>query len=166
MSLKATTWLYNLFPSLNCSISVLLNYSMVAANWYPRALSFRGLWTLVTEDKSLTSWSLQLLASHPEYEERWWCLSSYPTSVWMATAACSHEIKRCLLFGRKTMANLDSILKNRDVTLPTKVHTVKAMVFPEVMYRCDSWTINKAEHRIDTYEFWCWTSPLPWLQGN
>ena len=63
-----------------------------------------------------------------------------------ADGDCSHEIKRCLLLGRKAMTNLDSILKNRDITLPTKVHLVKAMVFPVVMYRCGSWTVNKAEH--------------------
>ena len=69
----------------------------------------------------------------------------------------SHEIKRCLLLGRKAMANLDSILKSRDITLPTKVCLVKAMVFPVVMYGCESWTIKKAEHqRIDTFEMWCW----------
>ena len=66
---------------------------------------------------------------------------------------CSHEIKRCLLLGRKAMTNLDSILKSRDITLPTKVYMVKAMVFPVVMYRCESWTIKKAEHcRIDAFE--------------
>ena len=70
---------------------------------------------------------------------------------------CSHEMKRCLLLGRKVMTNLDSILKGRDITLPTKIHVVKAMVFPVVMYRCDSWTIKKAEcQRIDTFELWCW----------
>ena len=63
-----------------------------------------------------------------------------------ADGDCSHEIKRCLVLGRKTMTNLDSILKSRDITLPTKVHLVKAMVFPVVMYRCESWTIKKAEH--------------------
>ena len=69
----------------------------------------------------------------------------------------SHEIKRCLLFGRKAMTNLDSILKSRDITLPTKVHVVKAMVFPVVMYGCESWTIKKAEcQRIDALELWCW----------
>ena len=70
---------------------------------------------------------------------------------------CSHEIKRHLLLGRKVMTNLDSTLKSRDITLPTKVHLVKAMVFPVVMYGCDSWTIKKAEHqRIDAFELWCW----------
>ena len=70
---------------------------------------------------------------------------------------CSHEIKKCLLLGRKVMNNLDSILKSRDITLPTKVCLVKAMVFPVVMYRCESWTIKKAEcQRIDTFELWCW----------
>ena len=78
---------------------------------------------------------------------------------------CSHEIKRCLLLGRKAMTNLDSILKSSDLTLPTKVHLVKAMVFPVVMYECESWTIKKAEcQRIDAFELWCWRRLLrvPW----
>ena len=83
------------------------------------------------------------------------------------TADCdgSYEIKRCLLLGRKAMINLDSILKSRDITLPTKVHLVKAMVFPVVMCGCESWTIMKAEHRrIDAFELWCWRRLLrvPW----
>ena len=70
---------------------------------------------------------------------------------------CSHEIKRYLLLGRKAMTNLDSILKSRDIILPTKVHLVKAMVFPVLMYGCESWTIKKAEHwRTDAFELWCW----------
>ena len=74
-----------------------------------------------------------------------------------ADCDCSHEIKRRLLLGRKAMTNLDSILKSRDITLPTKVRLVKAMVFPVVTYGCESWTIKKAEHRgIDTFELWCW----------
>ena len=73
-----------------------------------------------------------------------------------ADGDCSHEIKRCLLLGRKAMINPDSILKSRDITLPTKVHLVKAMVFPVVMYGCENWTIKKAEHqRIDPFELWC-----------
>ena len=77
-----------------------------------------------------------------------------------ADGDCSHEIKRGLLLGRKAMTNLDSILKNRDIPLPTKVHLVKAMVFPIVMYGCESWTIKKAEHkRIDAFELWCWRPP-------
>ena len=73
-----------------------------------------------------------------------------------ADGDCSHEIKRCLLFGRKVMTNLDSILKSRDITLSAKIHLVKAMLFPVVMYRCESWTIKKAEClRIDTFELWC-----------
>ena len=78
---------------------------------------------------------------------------------------CSHEIKRRLLLGRKVMTNLDRIFKNRDITLSTKVHLVKAMVFPVVMYGCESWTIKKAEHqRIDAFELWCWRRLLrvPW----
>ena len=74
-----------------------------------------------------------------------------------ADGDCSHKIKRCLLLGRKVMTNLDSILKSRDITLPTKVHLVKAMIFPVVMYGCESWTIKKAECRgIDAFELWCW----------
>ena len=84
-----------------------------------------------------------------------------------ADGDCSQEIKRCLLLGRKTMTNLDSILKSRDITLPTKVHLVKSMVFPVVMHGCESWTIKikKAEHqRIDAFELWCWKRLLrvPW----
>ena len=81
-----------------------------------------------------------------------------------ADGDCSHEIKRHLLLGRKVMTNLDNILKNRDITLPTKVHLVKAVVFPVVMYGCESWTVKKAERRrIDAFELWCWRrleSPL------
>ena len=74
-----------------------------------------------------------------------------------ADGDCSHEIKRCFLLGRKFMTNLDSILKSRDITLPTKVCLVKAMVFPVVMYGCESWTVKSAEHqRIDGFELWCW----------
>ena len=82
-----------------------------------------------------------------------------------ADGDCSHEIKRHLLLGRKVMTNLDSILKSRDITLPTNVHLVKAMVFPVVMYGCESCTVKKAEHRrIDAFELWCWRSLLrvPW----
>ena len=74
-----------------------------------------------------------------------------------ADGDCSHKIKRCLLLGRKARTNLDSILKSRDITLPTKVHLVKAVVFPVVTYGCESWTIKKAEHqRINAFELWCW----------
>ena len=79
-----------------------------------------------------------------------------------ADGDCSHEIKRCLLLGRKVMTNLDSILGSRDITLPTKVCLVKAMVFPVVMYGCESWIIKKAEHqRIDASDLWCWTLESP-----
>ena len=77
----------------------------------------------------------------------------------------SHEIKRCLLLGRKVMSNLDSILKSRDITLPTKVHLIKVMVFPVVVYGCERWTVKKAERRrIDAFELWCWRRLLrvPW----
>ena len=89
----------------------------------------------------------------------------WPTNLWVskitADGDCSHEIKRCLFLGRKVMINLDSILKSRDITLPTKVHVVKAMIFPVVMYGCESWTIKKAEHWwIDAFELWCWRKLL------
>ena len=82
-----------------------------------------------------------------------------------ADGDCSHEIQRCLLLGKKAMTNLNSVLKSRDVTLPTKVCLVQTMVFPVVTYRCESWTIRKAEHqRIDAFELWCWRRLLrvPW----
>ena len=82
-----------------------------------------------------------------------------------ADGDCSHEIKRQLLLGRKAMTNLDSLLKSRDITLPTKVHLVKALVFPVVMYGCESWTVKNAEcRRIDAFELWCWRRLLrvPW----
>ena len=82
-----------------------------------------------------------------------------------ADGDCSHEIKRRLLFGRKVMTNLDSIFKSRDIALPTKVHLVKAIVFPVAMYECESWTVKKAEHRrTDAFELWCWRRLLrvPW----
>ena len=86
-----------------------------------------------------------------------------------AVGGCSHETKRCLLLGRKAMTNIDSILKSRDITLQTKVHLVKAMVFPVVMYGCESWTVKKAEHRrIDAFELWCWRRLLrvPRTEGD
>ena len=86
-----------------------------------------------------------------------------------ADGDCSHEIKRCLLLGRKVMTNLDSILKSRDIILSTKVCLVKAMLFPVVMYGCESWTVKKAERqRIDAFELWCWRRLLrvPWTAGR
>ena len=86
-----------------------------------------------------------------------------------ADGDCSHEIKRCILLGRKVMTNLDSIFKSRDITLPTKVYLVKAMVFPVVMYGCESWTVKKAERRrIDAFELWCWRRLLrvPWTASR
>ena len=86
-----------------------------------------------------------------------------------ADGNCSHEIKRCLLLGRKVMTKLDSILKSRDISLPAKVHLVKAMVFPVVMYGCENWTVKKAERqRIDAFELWCWRrlSRVPWTAGR
>ena len=92
------------------------------------------------------------------------CLRKTPPKS-LQDGDCSHEIKRRLLLGRKAMTNLDSILKSRDITLPTKVHLVKAMVFPVVMYGCESWTIKKTEcQRFDAFELWCWRRLLrvPW----
>ena len=90
-----------------------------------------------------------------EYVKAVFCHAVYLTS--MQNTSCSHEIKRCLLLGRIVMTNLDSILINREITLPTKVHLVKAMVFPVVMYGCETWTIKKVEHqRMDAFELWCW----------
>ena len=98
--------------------------------------------------------------------ERWETMETVTDFIFLgskiaADSDCSHEIKRCLLLGRKVMTNLDSVLQNRDLTLSTKVHLVKAMVFPVVMYGCESWTIKKAEHRrIDAFELWCWEKSL------
>ena len=86
-----------------------------------------------------------------------------------ADGECSHEIKTCLLLGRKVMTNLDSISKSRDITLPTKVRLVKAIVFPVVMYGCESWTVKKTEHqKTDAFELWCWRRLLrvPWTAGG
>jgi len=101
-----------------------------------------------------------------EEQWKWWqTLFFFLSSKIIADGDCSHEMKRCLLLGRKVMTNLDSVLKSKDITLPTKVHLIKAMVFPVVMYGCQSWTIKKAEHwSIDAFELWCWRRFLrvPW----
>ena len=106
----------------------------------------------------ITSWEI--------YGEKWkQCQTIFLGSKITADGDCSHEIKRRLLPGRKVMSKLDSILKSIDITLPTKVYLVKAMVFPVVMYGCESWTVKKAEHqRIDAFELWCWRRLLrvPW----
>ena len=97
------------------------------------------------------------------------CQTIFGGSRITADGDCSHEIKRCLLFGRKVLTNLDSIFKSRDITLLTKVRLVKAMVFPVVMYGCESWTVKKAEHlRIDAFELWCWRRLLRvlWTAGR
>ena len=108
----------------------------------------------------ITSWQIdgETVETVPELI----CLGSKIT----ADSDCSHEIKRFLLLGRKVMIKLDSIFKSRDITLSTKVHLVKAMVFPVVIYGCESWTIKKAEHRIDAFKLWCWRRLLrvPWTE--
>ena len=107
----------------------------------------------------ITSWQIGGETVKTVADFIFWC------SKITADGDCSHEIKRCLLLGRKVVTNLDNILKSRDITLSTKVRLVKAMVFPVVMYRCENWTIKKAEHRrIDAFELWCWRRLLrvPW----
>ena len=115
--------------------------------------------TKITASGPITSW--QIDGETVETVKEFIFLGSKIT----ADGDCSHEIKRCLLLGRKAMTNLDSILKSRDITLPTKVCLVKAMDFPVVIYGCESWTVKKAEHRrIDAFELWCWRRLLivPW----
>ena len=110
------------------------------------------------------SWDL-VPSLHGKYMGKQWVTLFFWAPKSLQNGDCSHKIKRCLLLGREVMTNLDSILKSRDITLPTKVHLVKAMVFPVVMYGCESWTIKKAEHwRIDAFELWCWRRLLrvPW----
>ena len=115
--------------------------------------------TKIMASSPITSWQID--------EETVETMANFILGVSKITADgdCSHKIKRHLLLGRKVMTNLDSILKSRDITLPAKVHLVKAMVFPVVMYGCESWTIKKAEQRrIDAFELWCWRRLLrvPW----
>ena len=105
----------------------------------------------------ITSWRIDGETMETVTDFFFWVGSSKIT----ADGDCSCEMKRCLFLGRKVMTNLDSILKSRDITLPTKVHVVKVMVFPVVMYGCENWTIKKAEcWRIDAFELWCWRRPL------
>ena len=115
--------------------------------------------TKIMASGSITSWQIDVETV------RDFIFGGGGSSKITADGDCSHEIKRCLLLGRKAMPNLDSILKSRDITLPTKVHLVKAMVFPVVMYECVIWTIKKAERqKIDAFELWCWRKLLrvPW----
>ena len=143
----------------------------------PYGRKWRGTKKPLDESKR-GEWKSWLKAQHSENKDH----ASGPTISWgldeetvsdfifggskiTADGDCSHEIKRCSLLGRKVMTNLDSIFKSRDITLPTKVHLVKAMVFPVVMYGCESWTIKKAEcRRIDAFELWCWRRlfRIPW----
>ena len=115
--------------------------------------------TKIMASSPITSWQ-----TDGETVKQWRTLFLGGSKI-TADGDCSHEMKRCLLLGRKVMTNLESILKSRDITLPTKVHLDKTMVFPVVMYECESWTIKKAEHwRIDAFELWCWRRLLifPW----
>ena len=118
--------------------------------------------TKIMASGSITSWQIDG-ETWKQWETFFFFL--FLDSEFTADGDCSHEIQRCLLLGRKAMTNLDSILKSRDITLSTEVHLVKAMVFPVVMYGCESWTVKKAEHwRIDAFELWCWRRLLrvPW----
>ena len=115
--------------------------------------------TKIMESSPITSWQIDGETVETVSDFIFW------GSKITADGDCSHEIKRRLLLGRKAMTNLDSLLKSRDITLPTKVHPVKALVFPVVMYGCESWTVKKAEHqKIDAFELWCWRRLLrvPW----
>ena len=124
---------------------------------YTKGMSLNKLWEI---EKDREAWRAVV---HGVAKNRTW-LSNWTEKI-TAGGDCSHEIKRCLLLGRKVITNLDSILKSRDITLPTKVHLIKALVFPIVMNGCESRTIKKAEHqRIDAFELWCWRRLLrvPW----
>ena len=119
--------------------------------------------TKITECDPITSWQIDGETMETVTDFIFW------GSKITTNGDCNHEIKRHLLFGRKVMTNLDTILKSRDITLPTNVHLVKAMVFPVVMYGCESWTIKKAEHqRIDAFELWHWRRLLraSWIAGR
>ena len=131
---------------------------MVARAWQTQVLLFGTLWNCL-QIFSITSWEIdgETVETVPDL-----ILGGLKVT---AGCVCNHEIKRSLLLGRKVMTNLDNIFKSRDITLPTKVHLVKAMVFPVVTYGCESWTLKKAEHRrIDAFELWCWRRLLrvPW----
>ena len=123
-----------------------------------------------SENEDHGIWSHHFLGNRWEIGNRWETVETVSDFIWggskiTADGNCSHEIKGRLLLGRKVMTSLDSIFKSRDITLPTKVRLVKAMVCPVVMYGCESWTVKKAEHRrIDAYELWCWRRLLrvPW----
>ena len=121
--------------------------------------------------RKLRSWR-QVPSLHSKYMgKQWkqWEIVFFSGSKIAVDGDCSHEIKRCLLLGRKAKTNLDNIFKSRNITLPTKVHLVKAVVFPVVTYGCESRAIKKAERwRIDAFELWCWWRLLrvPWLQGD
>ena len=134
------------------------SFSIIPSKEIPGLISFRMDWLdLLAGQGSLKS----LLQHHSSKASILQC-SAFFTD-------CSHEIKRCLLLERKVMTNLDSIFKSRDITLPTKVHLVKAMAFPGVMYGCESWPVKKTEcRRIDAFELWCWRRLLrvPWTAGR
>ena len=129
----------------------------------PKLLAYQDWRLPYSVSQRLTA--LTIIAITEIKGEIWYHLCYFLGSQITADGDCSHEIKRRLLLGRKVMTNQDSMFKSRDITLPTKVHLVKAMVFPVVRYGCESWTVKKAEHwRIDAFALWCWRKLLrvPW----
>ena len=134
--------------------------STLAPDWIPLPGRPRIL-TLFTAHGSKLSTSWHSWGNNENSDRLYFILGCKITTA----SDCSHEIKRHLLLGRKAVTNLDSVLKSRDITLPTKIHRVKALVFPVIMYGCESWTIKTAEHwRFDAFELWCWRRLLqvPW----
>ena len=156
----------NIYNQRYADDTTLMAESEKRASWWKWKRGVRKL-AYNSTFRKLRSWHLVLSLHGKKMGKQW---KQWQTLFWRAPKItadgdCSHEIKRCFLLGRKVMTNLDSILKRRDITSPTKVHLVKAMVFLVVMYGCESWTIKTAEHwGIDAFEVWCWRRPLqvPW----
>ena len=129
------------------------SYCLAVASSLPLDVGY----LLLVGSNILLSMAVQWLVANLVFSQEKMSVRPFLGSKITADGDCSHQIKRCLLLGRKAMANLNSILKSRDITLPIKVHLVKAMVFPVVMYGCESWTIKKAEHQIiDAFGLWFW----------
>jgi len=167
---------HNLESRLLGEISVTLDMQMTPPLWQKAKRNWRASWWKWKRSVKRPVWNSTFKnprSWHPVpsihgkvMEKQWkqWHFIFLGSKI-IADGDCSHEIKRCLLFGRKVMTKLDSILKSRDITLQTKVHLVKAMVFPVVIYECETWTIKKAEClRIDAFDLWCWRRLLmvPW----
>ena len=148
--------------------------SRLVINFLPRSKHLLISWlqspsAVILEPKKIKSLTVSIVSPSIYHEVMGPADFILGGSKIIADGGCSHEIKRWLLLGRKLMTNIDSILKSRDITLSTKIHLVKAMVFPVVTYGCESWTIKKAEHRrIDAFELWYWRRLLrvPWTAGR